>query len=219
MQQPLQFELAASTAGYPPVLMPPWANGDGSAVDFHCTMQPMYMGAAEDQRYMMVVPPAYQVPTPRPPPATSSNSSSHWSSKVRIPFSPSSLCLIPGMATPTFFCTLVTSGWHKIRFFSHSPPQGGNRVHRLLHFRMRAGYRFATAHVCKDHCFVQLPLITLVPFLSHESALLNGARGPKRARRSLTNKGHSGFSTYFSVLLHNCCNSNVFLTGGVLLLS
>jgi hypothetical protein len=71
------------------------------------------------------------------------------------------LCL-PGMATPTFFCTLVTSGWHKIHF-SHSAPRVGI-VHRLLHFRMRAGHRFATAHVCKDHCFVQLPLITLVPF-------------------------------------------------------
>jgi len=124
MQQPLQFELAASTAAYPPVLMPPWANGDGSAVDFHCTMQPMYMGAAEDQRYMMVVPPAYQVPTPRPPPATSSNSSSHWSSKVRILFSPS---VPPRHGNPYFLLHPCHFRLAQDSFFSLRS-QGGNRA-------------------------------------------------------------------------------------------
>lgn len=133
MQQPLQFDLTAGTAAYPPVLMPPWANGDGAAVDYHCTMQPMYM-SAEDQRYMMVVPPAYQVPTPRPPPATSSNSSSHWSSKVRIPFS-------PPVPTPLSFAPLSLLAGTRLNF-------GCNIwVHRLLHFRMRAGLCHLTAHV------------------------------------------------------------------------
>ncbi|XP_059471503.1 polyadenylate-binding protein-interacting protein 1 isoform X2 [Neocloeon triangulifer] len=80
---PLGFEaLAAGAPGFPPMLMP-WANGSADPADYHCTMQPMYMGG-EEQRFMMVVPPAASfVPAavPHRPMAAPSNPSSHWSSK------------------------------------------------------------------------------------------------------------------------------------------
>ncbi|XP_065348595.1 polyadenylate-binding protein-interacting protein 1 isoform X2 [Cloeon dipterum] len=89
MQQPIGFEaapmLAAGAAGFPAPVLVPWANGSADPADYHCTMQPMYMGG-EEQRFMMVVPPASYVPAaaaaiPQRPMAASSNSSSHWLSK------------------------------------------------------------------------------------------------------------------------------------------
>jgi hypothetical protein len=72
--------------------------------------------------------------------------------------------------------------------------------------------------MCKDHCFVQLPMITLVPFLSHISAPLNGAWGARpQLGSALTNKGFFTFLCFCTTAAAAMSFLGVLLTGSNLL--